>query len=97
MPIIVVPYLVLVPKEELSTLKQHSWQENKLDLLVILLVKIKARRLRLIKTQLLIYMMKKTKNKKDKTNRKTKRERVRNINEYHKILGHPSEDTTRRA
>ena len=34
-------------------------------------------------------------NKKDKTNKKSKRERVRNINEYHKILGHPSEDTTR--
>ena len=35
------------------------------------------------------------KNKKDKTNKKSKRERVRNINEYHKILGQPSEDTTR--
>ena len=30
-----------------------------------------------------------------KTNNKSKKEKTMNINEYHKILGHPSEDITR--
>ena len=47
--IIVVPYLVLMPKEKLLTEKQHLWQKNKLDVMVILLIKTSARRLRSMK------------------------------------------------
>ena len=29
------------------------------------------------------------------TKKNSKKEKIRNINEYHKVLGHPNEDTTR--
>ena len=30
---------------------------------------------------------------KKQTDKNSKKEKIRNINEYHKVLGHPSEDT----
>ena len=46
--------------------------------------------------QLYIYIYDKE-NKKEKklTDENSKKEKIRNINEYHKVPGHPSEDTTR--
>ena len=43
-----------------------------------------------------IYIYDKENEKEKKlTDKNSKKEKIRNINEYHKVLGHPSEDTTR--
>ena len=59
-----------------------------------MITKTETRRLNLIKMLLYIYDKENEKEKK-LTDKNSKKEKIRNINEYHKVLGHPSEDTTR--